>query len=98
MGAYQRGQTVVLTETFLNAAGATANPTTVTCKVQKSDGTETTYTTSSTPAIANLSTGVFQLILPATLSGQWAYRWEGTTGTTVAVDEREFSVLLSEFA
>jgi hypothetical protein len=96
MGAYQKGQTVLLTVAFVNAAGA-ANPTTVTCKVQKSDGTETTYTSASTPAITNPSTGAFQLILPATLSGQWTYRWEGTTGTAVAVDEDQFSVLLSEF-
>jgi hypothetical protein len=97
MAAYQRGQSVQLGATFTDSAGAAANPTTVTCKVQKPDLTETTYTSISTPAVANPSTGTFRLILPATTSGQWAYRWEGTTGAAIAVDEGQFSVLLSEF-
>lgn len=95
MAAYPKGQSVKLTCAFTDAAGAAANPTTVTCRVEEPDGTETTY---STPVITNPSTGTFQLILVPDQSGQHTYRWTGTTGSAVAVDEDQFSVLLSAFA
>jgi hypothetical protein len=97
MAAYQLGQSVKLSVTFTDAAGAPANPTTVTCKVEEPDGTETTYTVSSTPAITNPVTGTFQLVIVPDQSGMHTYRWQGTTGTSVAVDENQFSVLLSAF-
>lgn len=98
MAAYDKGQTVKLSTAFTDANGAAANPTTVTCKVEKPDGTETTYTSVSTPAIANPTTGTYTLLIVADQSGMWSYRWEGTTGTTVAVDEQQFAVNGSVFA
>lgn len=98
MPAYQRGQTVKLSCSFTDANGAAANPTTVTCKVEEPDKTETTYTSISTPAITNPSTGTFQLIIAPDQSGNHTVRWTGTTGDTVAVDEEQFHVLLSAFA
>lgn len=95
MAAYNRGQSVKLSVSFTDAAGAAANPTTVTCKVEEPDGTETTYTT---PAITNPSTGTFQLIVVPDQSGMHTYRWAGTTGTSVAVDEDQFHILGSAFA
>jgi hypothetical protein len=94
MAAYHRGQSVRLSVAFADADGAAANPTTVTCRVEKPDGTETTYTT---PAVTNPSTGTFQLIITADQSGMWTYRWEGTTGTTTPRDEDQFHVLGSAF-
>lgn len=94
MSAYQRGQSVRLYCSFADANGVTANPTTVTCRVEEPDGTETTYTT---PTITNPSTGTFQLIVVPDQSGMYSYRWEGTTGTSVAVDEDQFHVLGSVF-
>lgn len=98
MAAYARGQTVALTFSFTDAAGVAANPTTVTCTVEEPDGTETTYTDATTPAISNPSTGSFQLLLAPDVSGMWSYRAKGVTGTTVAVVEGQFSVLTSVFA
>jgi uncharacterized protein YfaS (alpha-2-macroglobulin family) len=94
VGIYQKGQTVKLSVAFTNAAGAAANPTTVTCKVESPAGAETTYTT---PTITNPSTGSFQLIIVADQMGGWRYRWEGTTGSNVAVDEGQFHCLGSAF-
>lgn len=98
MAAYQRGQSVKLSVSFTDANGSAANPTTVTCKVEEPDGTETTYTSASTPAITNPSTGTFQLIVVPDQSGMHTYRWTGTTGASVAVDEDRFHVLGSVFA
>jgi hypothetical protein len=97
MTAYQRGQSVKLSVAFTNAAGAAANPTTVTCRVEEPDGTETTYTSASSPAVTNPSTGTYELILVPDQSGNHTYRWTGTTGDTVAVDEGQIHVLLSAF-
>ena len=98
MPAYQRGQSVKLTFQFTDANGAAANPTTVTCKIEEPDGTETTYTSVSTPAITNPSTGTFELIVAPDQSGNHPARAVGTTGTSVAVVEHQFHVLLSVFA
>lgn len=95
MSAYDKGQTVQLGTAFTDTAGAAANPSTVTCKVEKPDGTETTY---ATPTILNPSTGTFTLVITVDQSGMWTYRWTGTTGTAVAVDEQQFHVLGSVFA
>jgi hypothetical protein len=98
LAAYERGQSVKLTFAFTDALGAAANPTTVTCTVEEPDGTETVYTNASTPAITNPSTGTYQIILAPDQSGMHSYRSVGTTGTTVAVVEGQFSVLTSVFA
>lgn len=95
MAAYSLGQSVKLTGTFTDAAGAPANPTTVTCTVREPDGTETTYTSATTPAVANPSTGTFTLLLAPDASGMWVYRWAGATGTTTPTDEERFHVLRS---
>lgn len=92
--AYQRGQSITLSVAFTDAAGAAANPTTVTCVVEEPDGTETTYTT---PTITNPSTGTFRLAYVPDQSGNHTYRWTGTTGSSVAVDEEQFHVLGSVF-
>lgn len=97
MATYRKGQSVKLSVAFTDAAGAPADPSIVVCTVEAPDGTEASYTTGTTPAITNPSTGAFHLILTATQSGRWSYRWEGTTGTSVAVDEGRFTVLLSHF-
>jgi hypothetical protein len=97
MGIYRLGQSVKLHVAFTDSAGAAANPTTVTCKVEKPDGTETTYTSVSTPAITNPTTGTFELIISASQAGGWTYRWDGVTGPATPVDEEQFQVLGSAF-
>lgn len=95
MSAYEKGQSVLLGTAFTDLAGAAVNPTTVTCRVEKPDGTETEYTT---PTIANPATGTYTLHIIVDQSGMWTYRWTGTTGTAVAVDEQQLTVLTSVFA
>jgi len=97
LSAYEKGQSVKLAFSFTDAAGAAANPTTVTCTVEEPDGTETAYTNATTPAITNPATGSYQIILAPDQSGMHSYRAVGTTGTTVAVVEGQFSVLTSVF-
>ena len=97
MSAYNVGQSVKVFCDFTDADGAAANPTTVRCLVREPDGTETTYTSATTPAVTNPSTGRFQLILSADAPGMWSYRWEGDTGTTTPRDEDQFHVLGSAF-
>lgn len=97
MPAYRKGQTVKLFCVFADAAGVAANPTTVTCSVEKPDKTETTYTASSDPPITNPETGSFQLILTVDQSGMWAYRWQGVTSGHSAVDEELMHVTGSAF-
>lgn len=97
MPAYQKGQTVKLSVAFTDANGVPANPTTVTCKVEEPDKTETSYSAVSTPAITNPTTGTYQLIIAPDQSGNHTVRWEGVTGDSRAVDEEQFHVLLSAF-
>ena len=97
MSAYDRGQTVQISNVFTDAAGTPANPAAVMCVVRKPDGTVTEYTSASTPAINNTGSGAFTLIIVADQSGMWSHRWEGVTGTSVAVDEQQFHVGLSAF-
>lgn len=94
MGIYQRGQSVRLAVAFTDAAGVAADPTTVTCKVERPDGTETTYTE---PTVTNPSAGAFELIVVANQSGTWRWRWEGVTGPVTPVAEGEFHVMASAF-
>lgn len=98
MAAYDLGQSVKLSVSFTDAAGSAANPTTVTCTVREPDGTETEYTSATTPAVSNPSTGTYELVLSPDQSGMWAYRWAGSTGSTTPVDEGQFHVLGSVFA
>lgn len=99
MGIYHRGQSVKLAVAFTDAAGNSATPTTVRCLVREPDGTETTYTSITTPAITNPSTGTYQLVLVADQRGTWRYRWEGDTPASGSYprDEDRFEVLGSEF-
>jgi hypothetical protein len=94
---YRQGQSVKLTASFTDAAGDPSNPTTVRCLVREPDGTETTYTVLTDPAVTNPSTGSYQLLVTADAPGIWTYRWEGETGTTTPVDEDTFVVMASAF-
>lgn len=79
------------------ATDVLANPTTVVVKVRPPSGTVIAYSTSSTPAVIAVSTGVFSLQLPVvTQAGDWFYRFEGT-GDLVDAEEQRFTVLASAF-
>lgn len=97
MAAYERDQTITLSTTFRDAEGDLADPSDVVCMVEMPDGTQTTYNDGTTPAVSNPSVGAYQIVIPATQSGMVTYRWVGTTGQSVAVDQRQLHVLLSPF-
>lgn len=79
------GDTKVLTGTFRNASGALANPTTVTLRVRKPDGTTSTVSNS------NSSTGIYTASVPLDQSGVWRYKWWGT-GAVAEAGEGWFTV------
>jgi len=68
---YRIGQQPVITARCTNAAGALANPTTITFQTVDPAGTQTS-TSNPNAAITNPSTGI------------WVYTWPGSTGVTVA--------------
>ncbi len=96
---YDYADAPVLTGEFrARLTNALTNPTTVVVKVRPPSGVVATYTAVSTPAVTNVSTGVYQLQLPAvTAVGDWFYRFEGT-GDLIDNAEQRFTVLPSPFA
>lgn len=82
---YQINDVVPVTATFTNAAGAPANPTTVTLTIRKPDGTVLT------PAPTNSSTGVYTYNLAVDQPGLWWYTFVGT-GAVAAADRNSFLV------
>jgi hypothetical protein len=75
---YDIGDVAELTATFLNQAGAAANPTTVVCRVRKPDGTTVTLTTT------NPTAGTFKANLVIDMAGDYWYQFVGTGVVTAA--------------
>jgi hypothetical protein len=78
------GQAITLADSAkVNApkadVGTPVNPTTVVCKVEQPDGSE------ATPAVANITTGLYQAVFTPTLDGDHFYRY---TGSGAAVGDR----------
>jgi hypothetical protein len=94
MNAYTLGTQIRLSATFTDANAAAADPTTVTCEVQRrpdADGTVYSY-----PAqITKTGTGAYYVDIVPT-EGIWDYRWVGT-GAVVAASEGSFNVEDSRF-
>jgi hypothetical protein len=88
---YARGQSVIVSATFTNAASAPANPLTVTLQVKSPSGVITT------PTPANVGTGVYEATIIANESGYWRYHWAGTTGSVTPNGEQVFFVSASGF-
>lgn len=91
MAGYVVNQQVRLTGTFRNLAGALADPTAVTVKVQDAAGTEVTYADA-----VHDSLGVYHKDITITKpasggGGTWYYRFEGT-GAVIAAGEVSFGV------
>jgi hypothetical protein len=75
--------------TFKNAAGALANPTTVTLRIQKPDGTIASYTNAS--GLTSDTTGIWYRDHDIDVAGTWQFRFEGT-GTIKATHESAFRI------
>lgn len=67
------------TYTFRNAAGAVYDPTTVTFKYKKPDGTVTTYTYGVGASIVKTSTGIYYIVIITDQAGVFNNRWLGVS-------------------
>jgi hypothetical protein len=94
MSDYIEGQLVRLSAAFTDAAGAAADPTTVTLKYLPASAPGATTTTLTYPEdteIVKDSTGNYHYDLPLDDPGAWVWRWE-STGDAQAATQGEFSV------
>ncbi len=88
-----QGAVVRIKGNFLNTAGAAADPTTVTFKVESEAGNiDDTYVYGVTPNIVKLSTGVFYLLVD-TSDQSGVYNWSIVgTGAAVGAQQGQFYV------
>jgi hypothetical protein len=95
--AYAPGNVARLSAVFRNAAGAEANPTTVTLRYRK-PGAATVSVTTPDALIVNDAAGRYHFDLALSNDpGVWEYRWESTGDPTAAVD-LELQLLASDLA
>jgi uncharacterized protein YfaS (alpha-2-macroglobulin family) len=81
---------------FRDFAGVLTDPTTVTVKVRKSDGTNFTKVYVTDSEVIKESTGIYHIDIATDVHGVWTIRWEGT-GTVKAAIEQRFNVKRSDF-
>lgn len=94
MESYEVGDQPTVTGTFRErGTGELADPTAITVKVRKPDGTITPYDETS---MDNISVGVWEFTLPDPLDqdGKWTVKFYGTEGVITA-EEISFSVQCS---
>jgi len=85
MSTLHIGDVYRTTATFYNAAGVATNPTAVTMKLRKPDGTV------STPTPSSDGSGVYHYDVTIDQDGTWEYSFTGT-GTIVASEPGQFYV------
>lgn len=93
---YNVGDLVRCTGVFTDASGDRVDPSAVTAKIKKPDGTTTTYTYGVDVAVVHESQGVFHLDVSATLEGIYFYRFQAT-GTGQSGGDNHFLVQPSQF-
>ena len=71
-----------------NSAGADTDPTGVTLRVKKPDGTTTTYTYQGSPALLKETTGRFYATVTFDQAGPWAWKLTGTGAVAEATQGR----------
>jgi hypothetical protein len=87
---FDYGETVRARNTYRDPdTGVLTDPSSVTVVVRVPSGTETTYTFGVSPQLTKVSTGIFQLLIPLTLTGTYKWKWTGTATDKVAVDYDE---------
>lgn len=72
---------------FMSPSGVDTDPTTVVCKFQAPDGTETTKTFGADAEVVKFSIGRYYLDLDITAAGTWYYRWNGTGDVKAAGEQ-----------
>lgn len=76
---------------FTNAAGALADPTTITMRWRVAGGVETSWVYGTNAEVVKDSTGVYHADIPITTVGLHYYQWEGT-GAVATVEGETFMV------
>jgi hypothetical protein len=87
---YQVGDSVRLTCTFTDLAGAVADPTAITCTVLNPARLR------FAASVTRSATGIYYADVTLDSAGDWRYRWTGT-GAIVAADEGILAVDRSRF-
>ena len=93
---YHKGDRVRLRAIFVNDSGADTDPTTITLRLEKPDGVQTSHVFGTDVDVVKLSTGRYKYEFVTTQEGTYTYRWEGT-GDVHQADERTFEVEPSEW-
>lgn len=94
-GTYDKGDRPRCQAEF-KLSNVLTDPTTVTFKYKKPDGTIVTLVYGTDVSLVKASTGIYYVDVDIDASGQWFYRFEGT-GTVKAASESKFTVRVSEF-
>lgn len=81
-GPYFIGTTIKLDALYQDEDNAYTNPTTVTFRLIKPDGTEASSTYGDGDSITRASTGVYYTTVTPTLGGRHYFRWETTDPET----------------
>jgi hypothetical protein len=84
INVYDKGDLVQLPASFVNDSNVATDPTGVSVKVMKPDGTTVTYTYLTDVEVVKDSTGNYHLDLAISLAGVYKYKWFGTGAVTTA--------------
>jgi hypothetical protein len=77
---------------YSDAAKTTlADPTAVSLRVRKPDGTATDYSYGGAGTVTKSATGTYVQLITVDQAGRWWFRWAGT-GAVATVEESEFRV------
>ena len=77
--------------TFFNQTGNVVDPTTLSLITKTPSGIKTTYVYGEDAEVVKNSTGIYQMDLSLTESGEWKYDWIGT-GTAAGSEGNSFPV------
>ena len=97
MNLYTIGQRVRILGTFEDASGAPLDPSSVTLKLRRPNGAESTHVYGTDPDVVRDGAGAYHYGVDATLPDTWHYRWVGA-GSAPCADESWFEVRQSNFA
>jgi len=94
--AYDIGDRIRCTVVFQTLLSVDSDPTTITARLRKPDGTKTVYIYLTNAELVKDATGKYHFDVDITASGFWYYRFEGK-GALVAAGEDSFQVVKSKF-
>jgi len=84
---YDIGDSIRVTCTFTNLAGANTDPTAVKVTVKDPSAHETKYVYGTDPEVVKSATGIYYIDVTIDEQGRWWFRWDATGALTAAVEE-----------